>query len=194
MFAAIEQAIAKPNQWRPDANQQFIRFAENRSQYHALLKFFSSFSSQPIGAPEILIGGLAVYGWMPAMMPNRAVKPNAETVLAKISSGEAVQPGDFFFLTSPSATSKFLHFLAPKRFFVCDSRVRRALGWKSITMTRYLDYCSVLASPCAATLAQIVMPCFPQVLQLDPTFSAGCAIEGALFCIAASDREIAVRT
>lgn len=193
MLSAIETALNKPDLWRKDANEWFLKVADNQEQYRALRLLFSTLAAQPIDKEAILIGTLAVYGWMPLMMPTNTVHADAEVTLERILTGKTARSGQFFFLRSRSATTKFLHFLAPTRYFICDSRVKNALDWPSITMNRYLDYCTALSSPEAKDIAAEILRKFPHALRADPEFSAGRAIEAALFCIGSSDRENAVK-
>ncbi|MBY0582233.1 MAG: hypothetical protein K2P68_04850 [Sphingomonas sp.] len=115
-------------------SQQFIPSEQTGNyefHYSALLEWF-----QCVGRNwtpnKVMLGCLAVYGWMPRILevrkaPERCLSNRAaENVAFRLNSG-VIDIDPPFVNESVVGTSKFLHFWNPQEFPIWDSRVRRTL-------------------------------------------------------------------
>jgi hypothetical protein len=118
----VEEKLGKPAPEEPDGNYEF--------HYKALLDWFQS--QEKWSANRVMLGCLAVYGWMPRILEvgrsaDRCLTfARANDVAKKLNDGTAsIDPP--FVNQSIVGTSKFLHFWNPNEFAIWDSRVRRGL-------------------------------------------------------------------
>ena len=102
--------------------------------YNALAKWFNAQRGRWT-AETVVLGCLAVYGWMPTILEVKKTRDQTlsfdrakEIADALNTDCEHVDPA--FANGSVVGTSKFLHFAFPDRYPIWDSRVRRALVGK----------------------------------------------------------------
>lgn len=115
------------SQWDPASRKGYLKT-------HAA--FLSFFRSQPvIDRNTVILGASLVYSWMPTMLTLEldGVDRSA-AILQKIRSGAQPSDADLARLkatinNSLVGASKVLHFVAPERMPIWDSRVCRFLGW-----------------------------------------------------------------
>ncbi len=98
--------------------------------YRALKNWFAGQSEWTVDA--VILGSLAVYGWMPSILEGRTPKDRVITEeraerIAKALNDKAGEIELDFVNSSPVGTSKFLHFWCPQRYAIWDSRVRMAV-------------------------------------------------------------------
>lgn len=121
-----------------EAHAAFLRFFESRTR---------------IDRDTLILGASLVYSWMPRILTlGRDALDEAADHLERIRSGHEPSAADYEVIkkavnNSMVGTSKLLHFIAPRRFPILDSRVSRFLGWKSAqigevaTYQRYRSLC-----------------------------------------------------
>jgi hypothetical protein len=107
-------------------------------QYDALLSLFSRLD--PSSDEDLLIGALAVYGWMPTMMDKFVSRKELKGLIAELAQTEPDQiagalerkigSGAFRSVNnSIVGTSKLLHFFLPDKVAIWDSVLARSFGF-----------------------------------------------------------------
>jgi hypothetical protein len=164
LASAAEQLVQERRMEADDPSDRVRR--AYRATYDAYLRFFWERSS--LTEDDLLIAAGFTYAWMPRIL---RLDPSAAPVaLAALQDAHAGGEPSLEHLTvvatylsgSVSGASKLLHFAAPERYPIWDSRVARCLGARPLKpmadrVTQYLAYvrlCSELSSDVRASRIQ----------------------------------------
>ncbi len=128
------------------------------SHYQEFLNFFSS--KEIVEYNDLVVGAHMVYGRMPTMLRLNTKKVDTILLLVNhIKNGATVNIENLIMLqemlnNSMVGTSKLLHFLAPERFAIWDSRIFRYIAGgnrptqigKAVNYFEYLEHINELIS------------------------------------------------
>lgn len=127
--------------------------------YREFTKYFKDIPV--INNHHLVIGINFTYGWMPTIFDFRSLKfEESLEILNKAKAGEMLSKNELktlkgLFNNSLVGTSKLLHFIAPEKFAIWDSRVYRYLKGQEPyehrigdceTYLSYLEFCGYLTS------------------------------------------------
>lgn len=126
-------AIGSPDDWQP---------------YFHYIDYFSA--RKPIDEHQFYIAASFTYGWMPTMLKKINYNSGIEIILNNVLQRKELNEGDLIILTrainnSLVGVSKLLHFIAPEKYPIWDSRVYFSLFGKQYysknnTNRLYLKY------------------------------------------------------
>jgi hypothetical protein len=116
------------------ADEPAVPFQADNSFTHSYFAFLQYFRDLPlIDRHHVIISANFTYGWMPTMLTFRSTQfEQAATILNHVKHGTEIHDNDLVFLVyminnSLVGVSKLLHFIAPNRYAIWDSRVARYL-------------------------------------------------------------------
>lgn len=144
---------------REVAHGSFALFERQRRSYFETYAGFLAFfrSQERIDRNTVLLGASLVYSWMPrVLILDVGGLDESATILDAIRRGLEPSTGDLERLkktinNSLVGAAKLVHFIAPERFPIWDSRVSRFLGWSQRligdvpTYQKYVSLCVAVA-------------------------------------------------
>jgi hypothetical protein len=188
--------VSKPG-FRDDLTKRLRQLDFRQSPYNPWYQQtyapFVEFFRERIAIPNLehsdaMIGVALVYSWMPTL-PQKKCRWNSKAARAALlictkgdPKSELLEVIKSFVGGSMIATSKFLHFCAPDKYPIWDSRVvqggyGRAWGKRDNEGERYLEYMEHLQN------LRLPEPVRAKIKQLNPNCSALRAKEFALFSL-----------
>jgi hypothetical protein len=106
------------------------------AHYVILLEWFRQQNDRKWTSELVLMGGLAVYGWMPTILRTDITK--LDEVAKSLNMGQP--PARRFLNNSVVGSSKFLHFWRPDKYAIWDSNIAKVLELKTNSEEHYENY------------------------------------------------------